>query len=345
MSISRREFNRLSGMAAIACLSRSSGADEPRKTAVALVKTADRRQGIQKAIQILGAPELQGKDVYLKCNYNSPDPYPATTHPDALREVAGLLRSMGARVTVVERSGMGLTRQIVEGLGALEVMREAGATFLPLEELPASEWTKVDLPGSHWKDGVEAPRFLTRQSGQSIPSTPSVIVQLCNLKTHRFGGVFSASLKNSIGLIAKRSAANAQRNYMAELHSSPSQRLMIAEVNQIYRPELIVMDAMQVFIKGGPESGETADPGVIVASRDRVALDAVGLAILRLSGAGDPISGMRVWDQEQLKRAIVLGLGAGSGEEIELVPDGEESGILASRIRKLLIEAPQDRAE
>ena len=35
-------------------------------------------------------------------------------------------------------------------------------------------------------------------------------------------------------------------------------------------PELLIMDAMQVFVQGGPESGRTADPG-IAASRDRVA--------------------------------------------------------------------------
>lgn len=331
-------------MAAIACFSRSAHADEPGKTVVALVKAADRTEGIRKAVGILGALDFQGKHVYLKCNYNSADPFPATTHPDALRAAAGLLRSMGAaQLTVVERSGMGLTRSVVERLGALEEMRKSGMAFLPLEELPQSEWTKVDLPGSHWKDGVEAPRFLT---GPSAPSNTSTIVQLCNLKTHRFGGEFSASLKNSIGLIAKRSAGDPRRNYMAELHSSPNQPLMIAEVNQIYRPELAVMDAMQVFIKGGPDAGEIAAPGVIVASRDRVALDAVGLAILRLFGAGEPISRMRIFEQPQLKRAVVLGLGVGSGKEIELIAEGgEESRILASRIRNLLVESPDSPSE
>ena len=62
-------------------------------------------------------------------------------------------------------------------------------------------------------------------------------------------------------------------NYMWELHGSPNQRLMIAEINKFYNVDLIVMDAMKAFINQGPERGETVESNLILASKDRVAID------------------------------------------------------------------------
>jgi hypothetical protein len=85
MPITRREFNRLSAMAGIACLGRVQDAPENAKSSVAIVKTVDRQNGIRKAVELLGEMSFEGKEeVYLKCNYGSPDPFPATTHPKAL---------------------------------------------------------------------------------------------------------------------------------------------------------------------------------------------------------------------------------------------------------------------
>jgi uncharacterized protein (DUF362 family) len=331
MPITRREFNKLSAMAGIAYLGRIQEEPESGNAPVAIVKTVDRQYGIRKAVELIGGIHLGDRDVYLKCNYNSPDPFPATTHPEALRAAVELLREKGARnITLVERSGMGFTRDVVEMLDVPKIIKDMGITFLPLEELGSGEWKKVDIPESHWKDGVEAPNFLI-QGG--------CVVQVCNLKTHRFGGQFSASLKNSIGLIAKYSQKGST-NYMKELHASPYQCLMIAEVNQIYSPELIIMDAVQSFISGGPESGETADSGIIAASRDRVALDAAGLAILRYFGAGKHMNWMSIFEQEQIKRAVELGLGAQSSKDIRLIAGDEAGSALTAKLKDLLEEVP-----
>ncbi len=299
-------------------------------SSVVIVKTTDRKGGIQKAVGMLGAINLDAPEVYLKCNYNSPDPFPATTHPETLSAAVRFLQAKGSRrIILVERSGMGLTREILERLGTLDLIRQLGITFLPLEELASDEWRNADIPGSHWRNGIEVPNFLVKKA---------CVVQVCNLKTHRFGGQFSASLKNSIGLIAKYSQKDSQRNYMKELHASPDQCQMIAEVNQVYAPTLIIMDAVQTFIKGGPESGELADSGIIAASRDRVALDAMGLALLRYSGAGFPLDRGAIFEQGQIKRAVELGLGVRSSKEVRLITDDSESRILASRLEFLLNE-------
>ena len=81
------------------------------------------------------------------------------------------------------------------------------------------------------------------------------IVNTCCLKTHRFGGHFTLSLKNSVGLVAKR-LPGGMYDYMWELHGSPFQRQMIAEINNHYNADLVVMDGMEAFITGGPEQGK-----------------------------------------------------------------------------------------
>ncbi len=51
---------------------------------VALVKTADRAEGVRRAVELLGVNPVRGRNVLLKPNFNSADPAPGSTHPDTL---------------------------------------------------------------------------------------------------------------------------------------------------------------------------------------------------------------------------------------------------------------------
>ena len=77
------------------------------------------------------------------------------------------------------------------------------------------------------------------------------IVQTCCLKTHQYGGHFTLSLKNSVGLVPR-----VGYNYMNELHSSSHQRQLIAEINTAYSPDLVVLDGVEAFVEGGPATGK-----------------------------------------------------------------------------------------
>ncbi|MDR0841989.1 MAG: DUF362 domain-containing protein [Acidobacteriota bacterium] len=352
MRLTRREFSRLSALSGLALFGEVPASEPPATPPpdettvfrVAVVKTTNREEGVARAVALLdetAASDFSGKDIYLKGSYNSPDPSPATTHPDALRAVVRLLRDRGAKnITLVERSGMGRTREVVEKLDALDLLRKLEIAFYPLDEIPAEDWCFMELDGSHWPKGIAIPSFLR----QDI-----CVVQLCTPKTHRFGGEFSASLKNSIGLIAKRVNATERktlrsnemmvsdrsRNFMADLHASPFMGQMVAEVNQVYAPAVVVMDATEVFVAGGPEKGEIAHPEIIAASQDRVALDAVGFSILQHAGAriGGSLS---AFEQPQIKRAVELHLGASYPEEIEIVSDDRDGRLLARRLESIL---------
>ena len=111
---------------------------------------------------------------------------------------------------------------------------------------------------------------------------------------------------------------------------------MIAEINTAYAPSLIVLDGVEAFRTGGPDSGDKVAANVVLAGSDRVAVDAVGVAILRLLGTTPAVSEGPIFSQEQLARAVELGLGAASGAEIELVTGDEESAAYAAQIEQML---------
>jgi hypothetical protein len=67
-----------------------------------------------------------------------------------------------------------------------------------------------------------------------------------------------------------------------------------------------------------------------------VAVDAVGLAVLKELGANEAIMGRRIFEQEQIARAVALGLGAAGPGDIELVTADAESRAYASRLEGIL---------
>jgi uncharacterized protein (DUF362 family) len=124
---------------------------------------------------------------------------------------------------------------------------------------------------------------------------------------------------------------------MDELHSSRYQRQMIAEINTAYSPDLIVLDGVEAFVDGGPDKGKRVNADVILAGSDRVAIDAVGVAILRLLGTTPEVSKGPIFGQDQIARAVELGLGASSPEQIQIITDDAESEDFAGKVREILL--------
>ncbi|MRS02729.1 DUF362 domain-containing protein, partial [bacterium] len=162
------------------------------------------------------------------------------------------------------------------------------------------------------------------------------VVQTCCLKTHRYGGHFTLSLKNSVGMVAKRHP-QINHDFMQELHSSPHQRRMIAEINSAYSPALIVMDGVEAFISGGPDVGEKVFPEVILAGTDRIAIDTVGIAILRYHGCKTEAGRGKIFEQEQIATAVELGLGESTPENIDIMTGDADSMAYADQIKEILL--------
>lgn len=99
-------------------------------------------------------------------------------------------------------------------------------------------------------------------------------------------------------------------------------RRMVAELNLARPPDFVILDGQKAMVSGGPSSGRVKEANLLIATKDPVVADAVGLAVLKHLGTTECIENISVWDQPLLKRAIQLGLGARSSEEIDLVSDG-----------------------
>lgn len=297
---------------------------------VALVRTTNRADGLRRALALLGVNPVRGNRVLLKPNFNSADPAPGATDPLVLQTLLQELQEMGTRtITIGERSGMGDTRQVMERKGIFDLASKSGVETVVFDELGEKDWVLRRSADHHWAAGFAVPRILL---------DAECVVQTCNLKTHRYGGHFTLSLKNSVGFAAKTVGPGGY-NYMSELHSSPYQRQMIAEINTAYEPGLIVVDGVQAFVDGGPAQGTQAPAKVVLAGTDRVAVDAVGVAILRLLGTTEAVSHGPIFAQEQIARAVELGLGVALPHNIHLLTDDAPGAAYADRVRQELLRA------
>lgn len=295
---------------------------------VAFVKTTDRATGVRRAIDLLGIERFRGKDLFVKPNFNSADTTPGSTSEETLLALLKKLKAMGAGpLTIGDRSGMGVTREVMEKKNTFQMGKELDAKVVVFDELTADDWELVQQPDSHWQQGFALPRVVRRAGG---------IVQTCCLKTHRYGGHFTLSLKNSVGLAAKVIPGNPY-NFMRELHTSPHQRHMIAEINAAYHPDLVVLDGVEAFVNGGPDKGKLVNANVVLAGTDRVAVDAVGVALLRHFGTTPEVSQGAIFDQEQIARAAQLKIGVTSPRQIEVLTDDRESAEYAKQIKEMLV--------
>jgi uncharacterized protein (DUF362 family) len=294
---------------------------------VFLIKTTDRAVGVTALLSKFDLADCSGKQVALKANFNSADPFPASTHIDTLRAIVETLKGAGARgITLAERSGMGDTQEVLKQMGVTALSEELGFNAVVLDDLTKDGWVKFGRDKTHWLNGFYMAKVF---------HDADKIVQTCCLKTHRFGGHFTFSLKNSVGLVAKKVPGGIY-DYMAELHSSPFQRQMIAEINSHYNLDFVLMDGIKAFVTGGPDKGTMVEPNLLLASQDRVAIDAVGVAVLKMYGAKGKVGEAAVFEQDQLKRAAELGFGAKSAEDIVLTPLNDESQADAQRIDRFL---------
>ncbi len=294
---------------------------------VALVRTDDRVRGTRRAIELLGPEGAAGQTVLLKPNLNTGGPAPAATDAALLEALVLELRNAGARrITIGDRSGMAVTREAMEMKGVYQLAERHELDVVAFDEMDRDGWHLFGPEGTHWERGFAMPRAVL---------DAGAVVNTCCLKTHRFGGHFTLSLKNTIGMVAKYVPGD-EYNYMTELHASEHQRLMIAEANRAYDPALVLLDGVQALTDGGPDTGTLASPGIILAGTDRVAVDAVGVAILRSLGTTEEVSRGSIWDLEQIRRAVELGLGAASPEQIELVTADAASEKAADEVRRML---------
>ena len=273
---------------------------------VALIHGDDPEAMLREGLRQLQAPErleLRGKRVLIKPNVVNDRPPPTTTSPRIVAAVVRWVREAGAReVIVADSSGiirMPTSDNLVE-TGIKQAAETNGARVLALDEEP---WVRVEPTGAKTLDHYYISKLVYEAD---------VFINLPVIKTHQFAH-YSCSLKNLVGIIHPR--------YRPSVHFLSSDwHERIAELNLAVHPQLTIADGLTVMIAGGPTSGTPAQANLLLLSGDRIALDAVALALIRTYGAWPKVSGGSLWEQRQLKRAMELGLGITDRRRLELLP-------------------------
>ncbi len=257
----------------------------------------DIRQSVDRALTVLGplsAAIPRGDKVLLKPNFNSDDPYPASTDLAFLQAMLELLIETGAKVTIGESAG-GLWRPTVNvfrRLNLCELARKFEVELIAFDDGP-DDWVRIPIEGEYLS-GVTMPR--------SAYEADRLIYLPC-LKTHQLAA-FSGSLKLAFGFVHPGERRGFHLGNLQE---------KLAEVNMCWQPDLIVMDGRKAFVTGGPNKGKVVEPGVIIASGDLIATDVEAIKMLLSYHARNRLTS-NPWQLPQIATAVKHGLGAGEDE-------------------------------
>jgi len=294
------------------------GFDDIPRGQVALTRGYTPTEAVASGIALMGGLGFiqAGQSVMLKPNMTGPIPPPDTTSCEVLLELIRQCRDAGAgEVIVAERTyGPFRTETVFDwplcpgDVTMAQAIEDAGASFRPLDDEP---WDELTLPGeTDFDEPLLVPRIL--EEVDHVINVPA-------LKTHTIA-VFTMSLKNLFGLVHPTTRDGIVHGDPRNETDPNREKRMFGQMNMAFSPVLNVMDGIVARTTGGPmPPGDEADTNMILMSKDRVALDAVGLAVLRVVGSERWIEDRPVWDQVQLAEAIRCGVGVSGPDEVILV--------------------------
>lgn len=270
------------------------------KPVVAKVKAkGDTRLAIGQAIALMGNLRQaigSGDRVLVKPNFNSPDPFPASTDLSFLQAVIELILDTGAKVIIGESAGAVWrpTRKVFDQLGVTELARRLGVELIAFDDKP-DDWVQIKINGDYLSK-VIMPR--------SAYEADKMVYLPC-MKTHSLGA-FSGAIKLAFGFVAPGQRRSFHLSHLQE---------KLADVNICWQPDLIIMDGRKAFVSGGPDRGQLVEPGLVLASGDLVAIDIEAMKVLLDYRASNKIPA-NPWELTQIAAALKHGLGSGEGKYI-----------------------------
>jgi len=188
----------------------------------------------------------------------------ANTHPDVVKTVVKLALDAGAsRVKVFDRT-CNDRRRCYASSGIKEAVQSLKHSKVRCEYIDDRKFIPVHIKNGKniqkwefYKDALEADTYI------NVPVA----------KHHGFSRL-SLGLKNIMGVIG---------GMRGRLHFNLAQNL--ADLNQVIRPDLTIVDATRVLTRNGPQGGNLADVktfDIIIAATDPVAADAFATTLFGL---------------------------------------------------------------
>jgi uncharacterized protein (DUF362 family) len=292
--------------------------------AVAIIGVVDDLEvAVRRAIELAGGiDEIQsGDSVFIKPN--AVHPYVQGTNgivtgPDLLAAVVRIVKDRNpGEVIVGDRSARFFSSSTVfrdSGLG--QAALDAGADEVYAAPTPSADpdaWLLVQ-PNAWEETWADLGGILVMR--KIVEADHFINVPVC--KDHRWA-IFSLSLKNNIGSVGDDS-----RNPMHYTNDPDRLCRDICILNQPFSPLINILDARWALINGGPDGiapdAVFTQPGLVLASRDRIALDVTGAALLMLEQSRTEIpdpdevqddwaAADSPWDLPQIVHGIDLELG------------------------------------
>lgn len=296
-------------------------AEKPTRHLVGMGQDAEHLVALDRALEEVGGLDFlgSGDTVYFKVNCNSGDAYPHSTSPALIEALAKRCRDHGVkRIIVGDRSFYGDrdTMGNLEANGIAAAAKAAEAELVSFES-DTVEWVHfAEEKVPDWNGGIRMPRPVVEADH---------IINLPCVKTH-FIAHFTMALKNGIGLVHPVDRAK-PGNLLS--HDTESGRLwrQIAQLNSVFTPSLNILDGHRSLITGGPNAGSMwgaaeatyAEPQIVIASPDRIAVDMAGVALLQtLSPESEEVTRATAWAQPQIEAAVKAGLGLSTLEHFDL---------------------------
>jgi uncharacterized protein (DUF362 family)/NAD-dependent dihydropyrimidine dehydrogenase PreA subunit len=203
--------------------------------------------------------ELRGKSVLIKPNVlrASEAREGIVTHPAVLRAVVEQVETMGpAAIVVGDNPGL-------FDYGANE------ASFEKTGLMAAAKGYYQNIGNDSLQVNFN-PEFMSKVSLSRIVLEAEVIISLPKFKTHGLT-VITGAMKNSYGFLP-----GAQKAKLHQAAGSPARfHEVVAEVFRLRVPDFFLVDAVVGMEGNGPASPDLREVGLILASDNAVALDAV----------------------------------------------------------------------
>lgn len=246
-------------------------------TKVSIVKCRQYEQeqvngAVRQALDLIGGIESfikPGQRVLLKVNALSPKPPEAavTTHPSIIKAMVLEVKRAGGIPMVGDSTGGMTTRQ-----GTANTFRVAGIAAAVEES--GAELVNFDISGVN---AIEAAGPIKTLHIAKPVLEADVVVSLPKLKTHS-ATVYTGAVKNMFGCIPGHRKSEYHR--MAPKLKDFAE--VLVDIYAAAKPALAVMDGIIGMEGNGPAAGNPRDIGVILASRDCVAMDAIASLIIGL---------------------------------------------------------------
>ncbi|HUT34809.1 MAG TPA: DUF362 domain-containing protein [Planctomycetota bacterium] len=288
-------------------------------TKVAIVRCEDYepnrvQDAVRKALDLiggLGRVVQPGQRVLLKPNLlrAAPPERAVTTHPTIIRAAVAAVREAGAEAWVGDSPGgvqWNITDRVLEETQVGPAARDAGAE---IKDFDAGGTDAVECP-----EAVILKRFALARAVREA----DVVVSLAKLKTH-CQTLYSGAVKNLLGCLPGGGKIRVHQ-------LAPKARQLWAAFLDIYavvRPRLALIDGILAMEGEGPSHGKVRHLGLLIASEDSVAADAVACHVIGCRARAVPL----------LKQAEERGLGVGDLRKIEVVGVPLEEAVVRDFVR------------